>query len=45
MLPALFVAANGTLAVWIAWQEPQSVLYAVLAVVIAMGAYRARTLF
>jgi amino acid transporter len=45
VLPALFVAANGTLAVWIAWQEPLSVFYAVLAVVIAMGAYRARMLF
>jgi APA family basic amino acid/polyamine antiporter len=44
MLPALFVAANGTLAVWIAWQEPLSVFYAVLAVAIAMGAYRAHTL-
>ena len=44
VLPALFVAANGTLAVWIAWQEPLSVFYAVLAVVTAMGAYRAHTL-
>jgi APA family basic amino acid/polyamine antiporter len=45
VLPALFVAANGTLAMWIAWQEPLSVFYAVLAVVIAMGGYRAHTLW
>jgi APA family basic amino acid/polyamine antiporter len=42
VLPALFVAANATLAVWVAWQEPESVLYAVLALAIAMSAYRVR---
>ena len=42
VLPALFVSANATLAVWVAWQEPRSILYAVLAIAIAMGAYRAR---
>jgi amino acid transporter len=42
VLPALFVAANGTLAVWVAWQEPRSIFYAVLALAIAMIAYRLR---
>ncbi|HMJ55738.1 MAG TPA: APC family permease [Polyangiaceae bacterium] len=45
VLPALFVSANATLAVWVAWQEPESVLYALLALAIAMGAYRGRALF
>jgi APA family basic amino acid/polyamine antiporter len=44
VLPALFVTANATLAVWVAWQEPQSVFYALLALAIAMIAYRLRDL-
>jgi amino acid transporter len=44
-LPALFVAANATLAMWVAWQEPASILYAVLAIGIAMIAYRLRSVF
>jgi basic amino acid/polyamine antiporter, APA family len=44
VLPALFVTANATLAAWVAWQEPRSILYAVLAIGIAMAAYRVRTL-
>ena len=43
VLPALFVAANATLAVWVAWQEPRSILYALLALAVAMLAYRLRT--
>ncbi len=42
VLPALFVMANGTLAVWVAWQEPRSIFYALLALAIAMIAYRVR---
>ena len=42
VLPAFFVAANATLAAWVAWQEPESVLYALLALAIAMIAYRLR---
>ena len=45
VLPALFVSANATLAVWVAWQEPESVLYALLALAIAMCAYRGRAVF
>ncbi|HMI86683.1 MAG TPA: amino acid permease [Polyangiaceae bacterium] len=45
VLPALFVAANATLAAWVAWQEPRSILYALLALAIAVIAYRLRTLF
>jgi hypothetical protein len=43
VLPALFVSANATLAVWVAWQEPESIFYAVLALAIAMLGYRLRT--
>jgi amino acid transporter len=42
VLPALFVTANATLAVWVAWQEPQSILYASFALAIAVIAYRLR---
>jgi APA family basic amino acid/polyamine antiporter len=45
VLPLLFVASNATLAIWVAWQEPQSILYALLALGIAVIGYRARTLF
>jgi basic amino acid/polyamine antiporter, APA family len=45
VLPALFVTANLTLAVWVAWQEPRSILYALLALAIAIIAYRLRALF
>ncbi|MET0594579.1 MAG: APC family permease, partial [Polyangiaceae bacterium] len=41
-LAALFVLANATLALWVAWQEPASVLYAVLAIAVAMIGYRLR---
>jgi APA family basic amino acid/polyamine antiporter len=44
-LPGLFVTANATLAIWVAWQEPQSILYAVLAIAIAVVAYRVRAVF
>jgi amino acid transporter len=44
-LPALFVMANATLAIWVAWQEPESILYAVLAIALAVIAYRLRGLF
>jgi amino acid transporter len=44
VLPGVFVMANATLAFWVAWQEPKSILYALLALVIAMIAYRARNL-
>jgi APA family basic amino acid/polyamine antiporter len=40
VLPALFVAANATLAVWVAWQEPKSIFYAVLAMAVLVLAYR-----
>jgi APA family basic amino acid/polyamine antiporter len=42
VLPALFVAANATLAGWVAWQEPESILAALLALAMAMIAYRLR---
>jgi basic amino acid/polyamine antiporter, APA family len=40
VLPALFVIANATLAAWVAWQEPKSIFYAVLAMAALMLAYR-----
>jgi basic amino acid/polyamine antiporter, APA family len=40
VLPALFVAANATLAAWVAWQEPESIVYALLALAVLVLAYR-----
>jgi len=45
VLPALFVSANATLAVWVAWQEPETVLYAMGALLAAMAMYRLRHIF
>jgi basic amino acid/polyamine antiporter, APA family len=45
VLPALFVSANATLAVWVAWQEPETVLYAMGALLGAMAMYRLRGVF
>jgi len=42
VLPALFVAANATLAAWVAWQEPESIVYALLALAVASVGYRLR---